>query len=98
MQGKPLEVRTAGAQPILRMQSWQEMADWIDEYDNTAALRPTELSRMWTHIVALHMTQGPGGPLDEKELIFPTAPIFSHEGRRFLERLTAACVWRLKVR
>ena len=92
-----LSKRQRGARAVTRMASWKEMAEWIDEYRTAAAIKPSELSRMWTHLVTVHMSTGKGGITDEKELTFPDAPIYSEDGRHFLQSLTAACTWRMKV-
>ena len=43
-----------------------------------------------------HMGFGPRGRFDERQSIFPTAPIFSKSGRAFLDDLTSATEARLR--
>eukprot|EP00892_Ulva_mutabilis_P001551 jgi/Ulvmu1/11397/UM075_0059.1 len=85
-----------GNDAVRQMASWKEMAQWLLEYDNYDYLKPTEISRMWTQIVQLHMGSGKRGRYDERVLIYPDAPIFSSGGRAFLRALTRATRRRLQ--
>ena len=42
-----------GAGLIRKMHSWREMREWLDAKGRAGGLRPTELSRMWTQLVAV---------------------------------------------